>query len=198
MMQVRDFKLTFRGVIDRGIYDEHTKQLFSPIKTTGEKFLSLGIKGKHQAPGIAIIIDDEVRACLEDKLIMLGHKISGNKLKDFKAGVHTLRAMPLALRGRVGWDSTLGKIINIITNKIVLPSAMIPVMTILATLCNMFQGPYAWPVPNARQLNSVPTKPSSSMIWTKLLSASHAIQIKRLVNGRAHAIPRGIFARLIN
>ena len=106
--------------------------------------------------------------------------------------------MPLALRGRVGWDSALGKITNIITNNIVLPSAMIPVMTIPATLCNMFQGPYAWPVPNARQLNSVPTKPSSSMIWTKLLSASHAIQIKRLVNGRAHAIPRGIFARLIN
>ncbi len=40
---------------------------------------------------------------------MLGHKISGKKLKDFKAGVHTLRAMPLALRGRVGWDSALGK-----------------------------------------------------------------------------------------
>ena len=106
-MQLNKFKSCIRGVISRLAADDIAKSMFCPIKVTGEKFLSLGISGRQAAPAIKFSIDDNMQKSIADKLITLGHQISGKKLSDFKGGSMLLRPKPLMLKGRVGWDSKL-------------------------------------------------------------------------------------------
>ena len=55
-MQLNNFKACIRGIIKRFAADEESKSLFSLVKLTKEKFLGLGISGKHAAPSIMVNI----------------------------------------------------------------------------------------------------------------------------------------------
>ena len=106
-MQLNRFKACIRGAISRLAADDTAKNMFCPIKITGGRFLSLGISGRQAAPAIIFSIDSNMQKSIADKLITLGHQISGKKLSDFKGGSMLLRPKPLILKGRVGWDSKL-------------------------------------------------------------------------------------------
>jgi hypothetical protein len=108
-MQLREFKNTVRGVADRAFYDQESKDMFKPIKIQHERFLHLAIRGKMPAINLALDLDEGRIRTIEDKLIMLGHKISGTKLRQYTSGSLGLASKPLMLNGRVGWDSKLDK-----------------------------------------------------------------------------------------
>ncbi len=106
-MQLHNFKTTIRGVIDRGVYDDGQRSLFQPSKIVHDRFSALGIKGKQPAPRFAINLTSQFKTEIENQLIKLGHKLSGQKLADFKAKKICIKPNSLALKGRVGWDSNL-------------------------------------------------------------------------------------------
>ena len=78
-MQLNNFKACIRGIISRFAADEATRTMLSLVKITGERFLSLGISGKQAAPSIMCCIDHKMQAGMAEKLITLGHQISGKK-----------------------------------------------------------------------------------------------------------------------
>jgi hypothetical protein len=105
--QLTEFKKTVRGIIDRGINDEEKRNKFRPLKVTHERFLSLGIKGKHAAISCSIDVDDETLRLLELNLITLGHRVSTKQQKDFREGKITFKPVVPNLKGRAGWDSKI-------------------------------------------------------------------------------------------
>ncbi len=106
-MQLRAFKSTVRGVVQRGFYESEQKQLFRPIKVTHEKFLHLGVKGKQPAFNCSIIYKEGVKDVIEHSIITLGHRISSKQLGKFRSGESQLTPNMPNLNGRVGWDSSL-------------------------------------------------------------------------------------------
>ncbi len=64
------------------------------------------------AINLALVLDEGKAKLIEEKLITLGHKISGKKLQDYRNGAIGLCSKPLMLKGRVGWDSKLVKSIT--------------------------------------------------------------------------------------
>ena len=102
-----------RGVAERALYDQESKDRFKPIKIQHERFIDLAIRGKMPAINLALDLDEGKFKMIEEKLIILGHKISGKKLRQYINGALGLASKPLMLNGRVGWDSRLTKsIIN--------------------------------------------------------------------------------------
>ena len=75
-----------RGVVDRALYDDESRNMFTPIKVQHEKFLDLAIRGKMPAINLALVINEGEVKMIEQKLITLGHKISGKKLCDYYSG----------------------------------------------------------------------------------------------------------------
>ncbi len=106
-MQLKEFKNIVRGVVERAIYDEDHKELFRPTHVTHERLLTLGIKGRHPTLSFGLNLEEPQRKMLEEKLIALGHKISGAKIKAFKNCKEGIQGTPLSLKGRAGWDSKL-------------------------------------------------------------------------------------------
>ena len=74
-MQLQEFKNTVRGVVDRALYDDESRNMFTPIKVQREKFLELAIRGKMPAINLALVINEGEVKMIEQKLITLGHKI---------------------------------------------------------------------------------------------------------------------------
>ena len=54
------------------------------------------------AINLALVLDEGKAKLIEEKLITLGHKISGKKLQDYRNGAIGLCSKPLMLKGRVG------------------------------------------------------------------------------------------------
>ena len=108
-MQLNSFKITVRGVVERGLYDTNHKDVFGPFKTIFDKFHNLGIKGRQVAFNGCVHYESALQSIVEDRLITLGHRISGCKLHNFKIGQIGLKPTALALAGRAGWDSALSR-----------------------------------------------------------------------------------------
>ena len=106
-MQLREFKATVRGVRQRGNYNLLHSNFLKPIKVTHSRFKGLGVKGKYQAPGIALILSEQIHRQIEDHLIRLGHPLSNVQITNFRDGQVTLEPNLPNLKGRVGWDSKL-------------------------------------------------------------------------------------------
>ncbi len=106
-MQLREFKNTCRGVLQRGVQDEEVHNLFRPCKITHERFLNLGLRGKHPAIEASIIFDEEAREVVQKNLITLGHRIPNKKIQEFIEGKIYLKPNVPNLKGRAGWDSNL-------------------------------------------------------------------------------------------
>ncbi len=71
-MQLQEFKNTVRGVVDRALYDDESRNMFTPIKVQHEKFLDLAIRGKMPAINLALVINEGEVKMIEQKLITLG------------------------------------------------------------------------------------------------------------------------------
>ena len=106
-MQLREFRATARGVLRRGSYDQLHDSYPKPIKITHSRFLGLGVKGKYQAPGIALVMSEQLSRQVEDHLIRLWHPLSSDQLAKFKNGQLELQPNLPNLNGRAGWDSKL-------------------------------------------------------------------------------------------
>ncbi len=108
-MQLNCFKACTRGIINRLGTDQQVCHLFRPIKVTTQRFLGLAIQGKHLATSMSVSLHRDKQQAITDSLIKLGRQISGKKLEQFKDGTLQIMPRPLAINGRVGWDSKLGK-----------------------------------------------------------------------------------------
>ena len=111
-MQLREFKNVVRGVVDRAIYDDKHKGFFKPAKVTQEKFLCLGLRGKHAAINGSVLVDDEIAQHIEHYLITLGHRVSTAHVSKFKQGEANFMPVAPNLNGRVGWDSNIKAIVK--------------------------------------------------------------------------------------
>ncbi len=106
-MQLKEFKNTVRGIVQRGLADESQAEAFRPIKVTHDRFINLGVKGRFPAINCSIVVDDALRAVLEHNLIALGRRISNRDIQKFYNGDLALTPNIPNLNGRVGWDSKL-------------------------------------------------------------------------------------------
>ncbi len=106
-MQLSEFKTTFRGVLERVCKDGSQIDLIAPAIVKHHRFKGLGIKGKHQAPLINIHMPSALQDEIHNRIITLGHRISGVNVRDFKNGSSQLRLAEVNLKGRVGWDTAL-------------------------------------------------------------------------------------------
>jgi hypothetical protein len=109
-MQLNEFKNVFRGIVDRAAKDECSKNALKPYKVTHQRFLSLGLAGKHAAISCSIEVDQDVMCTVEWQLIKLGHMISGKQIKQFQDGILQLKPAMPNLKGRAGWDSNIKSI----------------------------------------------------------------------------------------
>ncbi len=56
---------------------------------------------------MAVCLEPKIQQLIQDKIISLGHQISGKKLEHFKSYKIALKPKALAINGRAGWDSKL-------------------------------------------------------------------------------------------
>ncbi len=106
-MQLREFKNTVRGILQRGLHDEEVQALFKPCKVTHDRFINLGIKGKYPAICASIIFDDASRDIVQQNLITLGHRIPKKEIAKFVEGSIGIKPNLPNFKGRAGWDSNI-------------------------------------------------------------------------------------------
>ena len=106
-MQLTEFKKVVRGIVERAAKDEDSKSAIKPCKITHQRFISLGLAGKHAAINCSIEVDDDVMKAVEGQLIKLGHLISAKQIRNFQEGSLKLKPSMPNLKGRAGWDSNI-------------------------------------------------------------------------------------------
>ena len=101
--QLREFKTVVRGIVDRAAIDEDYRKALKPYQVSHQRFLNLGIAGRHASISCSIDVDKDVQELLEYNLIKLGHLMSDKKVQ----GKIELKPNRPNYRGRAGWDSDL-------------------------------------------------------------------------------------------
>ncbi len=107
-MQLDEFKSVIRGISDRLDFGHGNRQILSPANITHERFSTLAISGKHMAIQFQADLEDHEQDRIGDCLITLGHHMSADKIRQFKANRLLLLPKRIILKGRAGWDSKLG------------------------------------------------------------------------------------------
>ncbi len=98
----------FRFILQpRGFPSEEMQAIFKPCKITHQRFINLGIEGKHPAISASIIFDDNIRDIVQQNLISLGHCIPKREMAKFMQGSLSLKPNLPNFKGRAGWDSNL-------------------------------------------------------------------------------------------
>ncbi len=105
--QLNEFKRVVKGVVERAAKDEAAKGALRPMHVTHQRFLNLGIAGRHATINCSVEVDKQTADLIEYNLIRLGHYMSDKKVQLFKEGKVELKANKPNFRGRSGWDSNL-------------------------------------------------------------------------------------------
>ncbi len=110
--QLNCFKRTFRGISKRALCDKEEFDLFKPLKVKHERFLGLGIQGKHAAFACCVLLSGAEAKQIERQLILLGRKLAETKVKQFMDGETTLVPRVPTMKGRAAWDSSIKVCVN--------------------------------------------------------------------------------------
>ncbi len=112
LSQLNCFKRTFRGVAKRALCHKEELDLFKPLKIKHERFLGLGVQGKHAGFACCVLLSGAEAKQIERQIILLGRKLAESKLRQFMGGEITLEPHIPTMKGRAAWDSNIKICVN--------------------------------------------------------------------------------------